>query len=99
MSAGFHANTLTLLLKNLTSASSYKGCFAGITVDQLDLFVLFGLDVLARSLELWDLQVIGWGLLGIERGLGHANREVVSLCYFEAVILAGISCVYVAPKS
>ena len=53
-----------------------KGRFARITVDQLDLFVLFGLDVLARSLELWDLQVIGWGLLGVEHGFGHANREV-----------------------
>ena len=32
-----------------------KGRFAGITVNQLDLFVLFGLEVLAWGLELWDL--------------------------------------------
>ena len=76
-----------------------KGHFAGITVDQLDRFVLFGLDVLAWGLELWDLQVVGWGLLGIEHGLSHANREVVSLYYFEAVILVGVRCVYVAPES
>ena len=61
--------------------------------------MLLGLDVLAWGLELWDLQVVGWGLLGIERGLGHANREVVSLSYFEAVILIGVSYIYVAPKS
>ena len=41
----------------------------------------------------------GWGILGIERGLGHVNREVVSLCYFEAVILTGVSYVDVAPES
>ena len=76
-----------------------KGRFAGITVDQLDHLVLLGLDVLAWSLELQDLQVVGRGLLGVEHDLGHANREVVSLCYFEAVVLAGISCVYVAPES
>ena len=36
-----------------------KGCFAGIAVDQLDHLVLLGLGVLAWSLELWDLQVVG----------------------------------------
>ena len=68
-----------------------KGRFARIAVDQLDLFVLFGLDVLTWGLELWDLQVIGWGLLGVEHGLSHANREVVSLCYFEVVVLVGVA--------
>ena len=36
---------------------------------------------------------------GVERGLSHANREVVSLCYFEAVILACVSYVHVALES
>ena len=61
--------------------------------------MLLGLDVLAWSLELGDLQVVGWGLLGVEHGLSHANREVVSLSYFEVVILTGVSYVYIAPKS
>jgi hypothetical protein len=33
----------------------YKGCLAGIVVDQLDLLVLIGLDVLSRCLVFWDL--------------------------------------------
>ena len=92
MSAGFHANTLTLLLKNLTSTSSYLGSrLAPIRA------VLLGSPstswITLCSLDLMFLR--GASSSGISRW----SAEVVSLCYFEAVILASISCVYVAPES
>jgi hypothetical protein len=43
-----------------------KGRLAGIAIDQLDLLVLVGLDVLPRFLALWDLQLTGGNLGGVD---------------------------------
>jgi hypothetical protein len=50
-----------------------KGRLAGIIVDQLNLLVLIGLDVLLWCLVLWDLQLTGGNLGGVDQGLLHAN--------------------------
>jgi hypothetical protein len=44
-----------------------KGRLAGIIVDQLNFLVLVGLDVLPRCLALWDLQLAGGNLGGVDQ--------------------------------
>jgi hypothetical protein len=46
---------------------------AGVIIDQLDLLVLVGLDVLPWYLVLWDLQLAGGNLGGVEQGLLHVD--------------------------
>jgi hypothetical protein len=50
-----------------------KSRLAGIVIDLLDLLVLVGLDVLSWYLALWDLQLAGGNLGGIDQGLLHAD--------------------------
>jgi hypothetical protein len=50
-----------------------RGRLARIVVDQLNLIVLVGLDVLPQCLALWDLQLAGGNLGGVDHGLLHAN--------------------------
>jgi hypothetical protein len=76
-----------------------KGRLAGIVVDQLNLLVLVGLDVLPWCLVLWDLQLAGGNLGGVDQGLLHVNRVVGGLCHLKAFLFTGIGSVNIASES